>query len=377
MDFIKKYKRYQQTIQLGITVAFLLTNAGCFSTPTPAALPTLQLTSTPTAVAATPTTTPTHSSSVLLPTPTLTPIPTLEPIYQSTTITAGETFALGDLVLTVTLVPTTTVIPTAQPGRQLVFLDMVIQNTGEQLVSINADEDFILKDNTNRFYRIDTAAVTAIRGTVPNINLMPGETIRAQLGFNVPANVNGLTLSFAADKFKAGRIFVGLPSALVSLPTETPTETPNEASVITTTTIISVPTALPTATLAALPSPTTPPNITNVTAVLLEPNDGGTYGGNVTFRWSITAGNLPVDQAYEVIIYQEGQDPLQTGLGLAAPTTTTDLQVNLAGLDAEPNFPLEPGPYLWGVRLIEQSTGRPLGMAAEGRKLIFERTSAP
>ena len=113
------------------------------------------------------------------------------------------------------------------------------------------------------------------------------------------------------------------------------------------------------------------------TSATLAPNDGDTLGDSVTFGWAVTEGSLPSGQAFEVIFYDEGQDPLRDGFGLAAPTLNNTVQVNLADLDADPNFPLEPGTYLWGVRLVEQDTGRPIRMAAEGRRLVFERLAPP
>lgn len=236
-----------------------------------------------------------------------------------------------------------------------------MQNTGDQLVSINATRDFVLNGSANQVYQIDTAAVNAIKGTIPDVDLTPGEIIRAQLGFNVPADAGDLTLSFAADEFRAGKIFVHLLAA----PTAQPVET--------TTTLTQTATLVPTLTATPTSTPTAPPVAADVAVALLQPNDGGTYNGKVTFSWSITSGNLSPGQAYEVIIYREGQDPLREGLGVAAPTVNTALEIDLVGLDADPNFPLEPGPYLWGVRVIDQTIGQPLRMAGEGRRFTFER----
>jgi len=90
----------------------------------------------------------------------------------------------------------------------------------------------------------------------------------------------------------------------------------------------------------------------------------------------VTNGGLLAGQAYEVIFYQLGQDPLRDGLGMAAPTTNTAIQIDLAGLDANPNLPLEPGVYLWGVRVVTQDTARPIGIAAAGRRFTFERIAS-
>ncbi len=165
-----------------------------------------------------------------MPLPTAGPLPTATPSYLITTVTVGETIELGDLLLTVTRIPGASDTPTppveeapaegdaaaevpaaTEPTRQLVLLDLIIQNTGERVVGINSTRELILKDNTDQVYRISSAALAAIGGTTPDVDLAPGETIRAQAGFDVPAGASGLVLSFSADKFNAGRIFVRLP----------------------------------------------------------------------------------------------------------------------------------------------------------------------
>jgi hypothetical protein len=149
-------------------------------------------------------------------------LPTATPSYLITTVTVDETIELGDLVLTVTRLPWPADTPGSATGvdgsasplateRQLVLLELIIQNTGERVVGINSARELILKDGTDQVYRISAAAMAAIGGTTPDVDLAPGETIRAQAGFDVPAGASGLVLSFSADKFNAGRIFIQLP----------------------------------------------------------------------------------------------------------------------------------------------------------------------
>jgi len=207
-------QRWQVLSVLGAAVLLLFTSAGCLPRRTPAPLPTLPPTSTPA-----PTATPTATwTPVPLPTPGS--LPTATPSYLITTVTAGETVEIGDLVLTVTRIPWTPGTPTPpasgpdiapEPARQLVLLDLTIQNVGERVVGINSARELVLKDGTDQVYRISAAALAVIGGTTPDVDLAPGETIRAQAGFDVPASASDLVLSFSADKFNAGRIFVRLP----------------------------------------------------------------------------------------------------------------------------------------------------------------------
>ena len=116
---------------------------------------------------------------------------------------------------------------------------------------------------------------------------------------------------------------------------------------------------------------TSPAAAGNVSVALLEPGDGDTREGNTTFRWSVTGGAPPAGQSFEVFFYRLGENPLNGGFGLTAPTSGSSATVDLAALDADPNHPLDPGIYLWGVRLVQG--GRPVQVAAEGRRLIYQR----
>lgn len=370
--------RRRQPAVLCLAGLLVLASASCLAAPTPAPRPALRTISTP-APAAAPSPT---QSAVPLPARPARPTPTPTPSYRITTASVDETIAVAGLVMTVARIPA----PDPELERQRVVLDLAIQNVGEDTVSIDSARELVLKDSTNQIYRISPAVLAAIGKAPPDVDLAPGETIRTQAAFDAPITATGLMLSFAADKFGAGRIFVRLPdaaeAALAGALPEAPTETPTAPAVVTAT--LASPTAeiaatpLPTSTLtltatATLPSPTSPAAPAAIAVTLLAPNDGDTLGDSVTFGWAVTEGSLPSGQAFEVIFYDEGQDPLRDGFGLAAPTLNNTIQVNLADLDADPNFPLEPGTYLWGVRLVEQDTGRPIRMAAEGRRLVFER----
>lgn len=197
----------RQLFTLCLTAILMIVAASCTSTLTPVPLPALRPTDTPA-----PTATPT-SIRTREPLPMLITTPTATPAYLITTIADGQTLSLGNLELTVSRVLTSTLAtpPVVEEGRQLVILDVVIQNTGNSVVSINSGRELVLKDSTNQVYKINPAAVTAVEGTTLDIDLAPGETVRGRTGFDVPAQAGELTLVFSADKFAAGRILVSLP----------------------------------------------------------------------------------------------------------------------------------------------------------------------
>ena len=152
------------------------------------------------------------------------------------------------------------------------------------------------------------------------------------------------------------------------LPTFTPTSTP----VPPTPTF----TPRPTATTGAVIQPTLLPGTGGpVSGVLVQPTDGDTRNGEVTFRWAITAGALPAGMGYEVFFYQRGQDPLRDGFGLAAPTTQESQRINLTAVDDDPGSPLAPGVYLWGVRVAPlNGGGAARQVVAAGRQLTYQRS---
>lgn len=241
------------------------------------------------------------------------------------------------------------------------------------------------------------AGLALVAALVAFLLLRPGEEPSAAPPPTVPAAGDSATADAATSA-------AALVAPAVDTATATPTVpalAPTAAEFVTTTLAGAVgdatSTPLPTRTPSPIPptptpqptvrsSPTQPGAATSpaaspappagaVTVVLLDPNDGDTRSGEVTFRWAVTGGNLPAGMGYEVFFYKEGQDPLRDGFGLATPTTGAALAVNLAALDADSNHPLDPGPYLWGVRLMPLAGCRPSSVAAEGRRIVYERGS--
>ncbi len=161
-----------------------------------------------------------------------------------------------------------------------------------------------------------------------------------------------------------------------SQPTLPPTSTPiaTRTSVATRPPIATP--VRPAATVPPAPAapPASPAAAANLAVALLEPGDGDTREREVTFRWSVTGGSLAAGQSFEIFFYRPGEDPL-AGFGLAAPTSGNAVTVDLPGLDAAAGSPLDPGTYLWSVRLVQG--GRPVRALAEGRRLVYQRPSQP
>ena len=147
-----------------------------------------------------------------VPTPTATPKPTATP-YPVTIAGISQTIKLGDLQMVVGDVqaPKGAANNTPTPGNRFIAFSMLITNTGSGAVIITPAQQMVLKDSTMQIYKYSSKATQAINGTAPDLTLGPSETIKAQIGYEIPQTAIGLQFTFAADKFAAGKIFVNLP----------------------------------------------------------------------------------------------------------------------------------------------------------------------
>jgi len=130
------------------------------------------------------------------------------------------------------------------------------------------------------------------------------------------------------------------------LPTATETNTPSPTATATNT-----PLPLPTSTLRA--TATVTPIPAGAGAVqLLQPVDNSAGNESQRFQWvaSVRPGE---GQAFELVFWRAGQNPLANGFGLAAPTTNNEISVDLSALDSRLGDLLEPGEYLWGLLLVQ------------------------
>jgi hypothetical protein len=131
-------------------------------------------------------------------------------------------------------------------------------------------------------------------------------------------------------------------------PTDEPTATPTDEPTATPT---DEPTATPTRRPTATPTPTETPTRVPVAVQLIVPNPGVSGADGVLFDWSAT-GTLAPNEAYELIFWKPGQDPLDQGFGLSEPTRSTQVRVDLTDLDDRLGALLDPGDYLWGIRVV-------------------------
>jgi hypothetical protein len=142
---------------------------------------------------------------------------------------------------------------------------------------------------------------------------------------------------------------------LSATPTLSSVETPNFISTPSATTM---PRATATARLLIGSQPpalteTLPGGLVDYTFVLSE-SSPAVLGEAWQVAWQ-TSFVLSENEAFEVVFWNEGQDPIRDGIALAAPTTDDRLVVDLTALDSRQARLLEPGDYRYGVLLVRLS----------------------
>jgi|CXWK01.1.fsa_nt_gi hypothetical protein len=126
----------------------------------------------------------------------------------------GDVIEIGDLALTVHGVtfPAGDEFNRPDEGQRFVVVDVAVENRTATAQNISSLLQMELKDATGQVYDLDLMAQAASGGTSPDGELAPGETLRGQVGFQVPSDATGLVFVFDGDIFGAGKVFVALPA---------------------------------------------------------------------------------------------------------------------------------------------------------------------
>ena len=136
--------------------------------------------------------------------------------------------------------------------------------------------------------------------------------------------------------------------------TKTATNTPEPTATMTPSpTLTPSPTATPTETFTPSPTLTPTPTATPLLPVVaISPENGFAAHDTVTFQW-LSEQPLKSGERYELVFWQEDQQPLADGVGLAVPGGATEISVNLHQLDLILRERFEPGTYRWGLLLVQ------------------------
>jgi len=145
------------------------------------------------------------------------------------------------------------------------------------------------------------------------------------------------------------------------VPTETPTRRP----------IVTPPIPAPGTTPSPTPSPI--PSSSGGSVQPVSPADDATTNGQMTFEWTSTYA-LGANEAFELIFWESGQDPLTQGSGVASgPLRGTSVKVDIGA-----NASIRQTVYFWGVRLVRTSPSyEKLRYLGGGRKITKTGSAQP
>lgn len=120
---------------------------------------------------------------------------------------------MGTTTLTINQVlsPTGDQFNQPNPGNKFLVVDLTIQNQGTTAINFSTMLQTWLKDPSAQKYNVDFMASMASGQSSPDGEIAPGETLRGQVGFQVPATATGLVFVFDADVWGTGKAFIALP----------------------------------------------------------------------------------------------------------------------------------------------------------------------
>ena len=126
----------------------------------------------------------------------------------------GDIIEIGDLGLVVNEITFPAGDDFTQPdeGKNFIVVDLSVTNNTDSSQSISSLLQMELKDATGQSYDVDLMASVAAGGASPDGELAPGETLRGQVGFQVPVDAQGLVFVFDGDVFGSGKVFINIPS---------------------------------------------------------------------------------------------------------------------------------------------------------------------
>ena len=132
--------------------------------------------------------------------------------HRQEVFSVGEQIEISGMVIQILGVtyPSGTDLVKPKEGYQFVSVDVQVENQGETVQEITSIVQMYLKDNTGEKYTFHLGAQSIIDSGLPDDELQPGERVRGQIGFQVPANTAGLIFVFDAEVFGFGKVFIAL-----------------------------------------------------------------------------------------------------------------------------------------------------------------------
>jgi hypothetical protein len=129
------------------------------------------------------------------------------------TYNVGDVVAMGTTTLTVNEIqyPAGDDFNKPNAGFKFLIVDLTLENQSATAISVSTLMQMSMKDANSQKYNVDFMASTASGGSSPDGEIAPGEKLRGQVGFQVPADASGLVFIFDADVWGTGKVLVAIP----------------------------------------------------------------------------------------------------------------------------------------------------------------------
>ncbi len=140
------------------------------------------------------------------------PPATIEGERPLTTFPIGEPVTAGEMVLTVHGVsfPEGEQFNRPDEGHRFVLVDVTIENRGSRSQNLSSLMQTWLKDDAGYRYTVDISASILATGGRIDGELAAGESVRGQIGFQVPLDATGLRFVFDPDLVGAEPVSIRL-----------------------------------------------------------------------------------------------------------------------------------------------------------------------
>jgi len=96
-------------------------------------------------------------------------------------------------------------------GMQYLIVDISVTNQSEHSLHFNSLLQLTVRDGSGQVYPVHLGASIAAGGDSPDGELVQGETVRGQIGFQVPDTDHSFTLVIDSEVWGFGKFFVSVP----------------------------------------------------------------------------------------------------------------------------------------------------------------------
>jgi hypothetical protein len=142
----------------------------------------------------------------------------VEPPEKMAGETEQETYQIGDVIKADDMTITINEVYTdngdeffgPKEGFEFLVVDVMFENLGDDSEALSSLLQMYIKNPAGNKFDLDLMASASSGGTMPDGEIAAGEKIRGQVGFEVPADAEELTLVFDVNVFTTGKIFVDI-----------------------------------------------------------------------------------------------------------------------------------------------------------------------